>query len=110
MIVPKGFTRPTIFERSALALVFGLCVATFAYAAVRIIDVVLFPEPNPVVVIWTDRSRFVWRAVIATYLGGAGVFGGYRLSRETSERTPVWLARIILLAGATLLFQTIFAP
>lgn len=96
--------------RLCIALVFGLCVANLAYAAVRILDVVLFPEPNPVVVIWTDRSRFVWRAAIALYLGGASVFGGYRLALQTSPAFFSWLERSILVAGAGLLLQAIFAP
>lgn len=110
MTAPQRSIGPTSVERLAMACAFGLGLATFAYAAVRVVDVVLFPEPNPVVVIWTDRSRFLWRAVIATYLGGAGAFGGYSLAHKTPERAPVWLERIILLSGATLLLQVIFAP
>ena len=29
------------------------------------------PEPNPALLIWSDRSPFLWRAAIALYLGGA---------------------------------------
>ena len=96
--------------KMAIGLVIGFSVAIFAYSVVRLVDVVLFPEPNPVIVVWTERSRFVWRAVIAAYLGGASVFGGYSLASRTSERVPIWLERIILAAALCLLGQSIFAP
>lgn len=105
--------KPRVFsfwERLAIALGFGLAISVLAYAAVRIMDVVLFPEPNPVVVIWTDRSRFLWRALIAMYLGGASVFGGYSLAVRNPEAAPSRLSRVVLLAGVCLLGQTVFAP
>ena len=96
--------------RVLIAAAFGLAITAIAYVAVRLVDVVLFPEPNPVVVIWTDRSRFIWRVLIATYLGGAGVFGGYGLASRTPENAFVWMERVILVAGGCLLLQAVFAP
>lgn len=104
-------TRASSFsKRFATALAFGLTISVVAYAFVRIVDIVLFPEPNPVVVIWTDRSRFLWRALIAMYLGGASVFGGYSLVVRNPDAGPLWLSRAILVAGGCLLVQTMFAP
>ena len=97
-------------ERLLVAAVFGLAIAAIAYAAVRILDVVLFPEPNPVVIIWTDRSRFIWRVLIASYLGGAGAFGGYSLALRTPETIFTYTERLVLLAGSCLLLQTVLAP
>jgi len=81
-----------------------------AYAAVRLVDVFLFPEPNPAVVIWTDRSRFLWRALIATYLGGAAVFGGYGMALRYPHDAHVWLKRVVFWAGGCLLVQAVLAP
>jgi hypothetical protein len=92
------------------SVAFGLALTVIAYAAVRLVDVLLFPEPNPVVVIWTDRSRFLWRALIATYLGGAGVFAGFAVTSRAPERVHLWLAKVLLLAGGCLLLQTVLAP
>lgn len=100
----------SIAARVLTAAVFGLAITAIAYAAVRLFDVVLFPEPNPAVVIWTDRSRFIWRVLIASYLGGAGVFAGYGLAARTPENIFVWMEKLILSAGACLLLQVIFAP
>ncbi|MBK9260847.1 MAG: hypothetical protein IPM54_13635 [Polyangiaceae bacterium] len=85
-------------------------MTAIAYAVVRVVDVLLFPEPNPAIVIWTDRSRFFWRALIAAYLGGASVFGGYSLAKRTPRAASDWLLRAILIAGACLLAQAIVAP
>jgi hypothetical protein len=93
-----------------IAVTFGWACTIIAYVAVRLLDVALFPEPNPVVVIWTDRSRFLWRALIATYLGGAGAFAGFGVVSRAPQRAHVWLARVILAAGGCLLVQTIVAP
>jgi hypothetical protein len=101
---------PSFAGRLLIAAVFGLSIAAIAYAAVRVLDVVLYPEPNPVVVIWTDRSRFIWRMLIAAYLGGASVFGGYSLSSRTTENMFSWMEKLIVLAGACLLMQAVFAP
>ena len=96
--------------RLQIAAVFGLAITAIAYAAVRVLDVVLFPEPNPVVVIWTDRSRFIWRVLIAAYLGGAGAFGGYGLASRTPETIFIYTEKLVLLAGTCLLLQAVFAP
>jgi hypothetical protein len=101
---------PSFVGRLLIAAVFGLSIAAIAYAAVRVLDVVLYPEPNPVVVIWTDRSRYIWRALIATYLGGASVFGAYCLAFRTPEDMFSWMDKLIVLAGACLLLQAVFAP
>lgn len=100
----------TFDARIIPALAFGFAVTVLAYSTIRIVDVLLFPEPNPAIVVWTDRSRFVWRALIAVYLGGASVFGGVGLARRTPDFFPVWLERIILLAASSLLGQSFFFP
>jgi len=108
-------TPPRAFVSSAgakmtIALVIGLAVMVFAYSAIRVADVFLFPEPNPAVIVWTDRSRFVWRTLIAAYLGGASVFGGYSLANRSPNCSRVWLERAIFMASMGLLGQAIFAP
>ncbi len=74
----------------------GAALAVIAYAGVRVLERALFPEPNPAMLIWADRSPFVWRAAIALYLGGAGAFGGHALA----ARSPRLAARGLLAAIA----------
>ncbi|UQA61997.1 hypothetical protein [Polyangium aurulentum] len=89
-------------ERALVAFAFGVVVAALAYAALRVLEAALFPEADPAIVIWSDRSRFVWRALIATYLGGMGAFGGYALGGR-SARAAASLLPPVVLVGATLL-------
>ena len=70
----------------------GAAASVIAYAALRGLERALFPEPNPAMLIWSDRSPFLWRAAIAVYLGGAAVFGGYALA----ARSPRSAARVLL--------------
>lgn len=74
----------------------GAATAVVAYAAMRGLERALFPEPNPAMLIWADRSPFVWRAAISLYLGGAAAFGGAALS----ARSPATAARTVLGAVA----------
>ena len=78
------------------ALLFGIAAgaaaSVIAYAALRVVERALFQEPNPAMLIWADRSPFVWRAAIALYLGGAGIFGGAALA----PRSPDTAARAVL--------------
>jgi hypothetical protein len=110
MTTRPGAFVPSVGAKMTIALVFGLTVMVFAYSTIRIADVFLFPEPNPAVVVWTDRSRFVWRILIAAYLGGASIFGGYSLANRTPNCGLVWLERSIFVAVVSLLGQAIFAP
>ena len=96
--------------RPLFALAFGLAVSVIAYVSVRLLDLAISPEPNPAIVIWTDRSRFIWRVLIAGYLGGASVFGGFGLAARTPERCVVWLERTIIGASIALLVQTMSCP
>jgi hypothetical protein len=75
----------------------GAACSVIAYALLRaLLERALFPEPNPAVLIWADRSPFVWRAAIALYVGGAAVFGGTALA----GRSPRAAARCLLGAVA----------
>lgn len=97
-------------HRFLLALSFGMTLAVISYVAVRMIDAALFPEPNPAIVIWSDRSRFIWRALIAAYLGGAGVFGGFGLASRTPDKAIDWLERSIIGSGIALIVQAVGFP
>jgi hypothetical protein len=110
MTAPAPAVLSTFLARITIALAFGCAVTVFAYSTVRIVDVLLFPEPNPAIVVWTDRSRFVWRALIAVYLGGASVFAGFGLVNRRPERSSVWLEWTVLAAATSLLGQAVFAP
>jgi hypothetical protein len=97
-------------ERLLVALAAFCIAATLGYAAVRALELALFPEPNPAVIIWSERSGFLWRSAIALYIGGMGAFGGYALAARSPALAARWLARAVLLAAAAILAQGALLP
>jgi hypothetical protein len=97
-------------RRALVGLAFGFAAAVVAYVVLRLVESVMFPEPNPVVVIWTDRSRFGWRALIAAYAGGASVFAGHALATRSPRAASLWLVRITVVATIMLLAQGALVP
>jgi hypothetical protein len=88
----------------------GAAAAVIAYAAVRVIERALFPEPNPAMLIWADQSPFVWRAAIAVYLGGAGVFGGHALASRSPRAAARGLLATVAVAVAAIVAQGALRP
>jgi hypothetical protein len=88
----------------------GAAAAVLAYAIERVVERAFFPEPNPAMLIWSDRSSFVWRAAIALYLGGAGVFGGYALAARAPRSGGRLLLVSLAVAAVAVTAQTVLAP
>lgn len=97
-------------ERALVAIAFGVVLAALAYAALRVLEVALFPEADPAIVIWSDRSRFVWRALIAVYLGGMGAFGGYALGGRSARVAASLLPSVVLVGAGLLALQGALRP
>jgi len=98
------------FRRALVALSFGFVSVVLAYVALRVAERAFFPEPDPAIVIWSERSRFGWRALLAIYLGGAAVFGGHALASRALDRAASWLFRLVILAAAALALQGTLLP
>ena len=95
-------------ERLFLAVATGLCAAIVAYAILRGVERAFYTEPNPALLIWSDRSVFLWRAQESLYAGGLGAFGGYALSGfKTRVR---WLGVLIVTAASALVIEALIAP
>ncbi|MDI1431759.1 hypothetical protein [Polyangium sorediatum] len=101
---------PAARRRLFVALAFGFAGAALAYVVLRLIESRWFPEPDPAIVVWSDRSRFVWRALLAAYAGGAAVFGGHALASRSIEAAAVWLGRITFAAAIALALQGALVP
>ena len=99
---------PRTSERILIAVVSGGAAAILAYAILRGAERVFFAEPNPALLIWSDRSAFLWRVQEAVYAGGLGAFGGYAIA---AHRVRVrWLGAAIVTAVSALVLQTLIAP
>jgi hypothetical protein len=86
----------------------GAAVAVIAFAIVRVLERMLFLEPNPAALIWSEQSPFLWRCAIALYLGGAGVFGGHALAARSPRRAARWLFVALAAATAAIVIQGAF--
>ena len=101
-------SAPRPAERVLLAVAAGAATTVVAYALLRGVERAFYSEPNPALLIWSDRSAFLWRAQVALYAGGLGAFGGNALA---GFKTRVnWLSALIVTATAALLFQAMVAP
>jgi hypothetical protein len=101
-------SAPRLPERLLVAVVSGGAAAILAYALLRGVERAFFTEPNPALLIWTDRSAFLWRVQESLYAGGLGAFGGYVLA---AHRVRVrWLGAAIVTAVSALLLETVIAP
>lgn len=97
-------------ERFLIAFGCACAAAVIGYALIRVAERSLFPEPNPAVVIWSERSGYVWRIALSLYIGGMGGFGGYALALRSLETAARWLARGALLAALLIAAQGALAP
>jgi hypothetical protein len=101
-------SAPRTIERIFIAVASGLGAAIIAYATLRVVERAFYAEPNPALLIWSDRSAFLWRAQVSLYAGGLGAFGGYALS---SFKTRVrWLGALIATATIALVLEALIAP
>lgn len=101
-------SAPRVAERLFLAAAAGAATAIVAYAILRGVERAFYSEPNPALLIWSDRSAFLWRAQVSLYAGGLGAFGGYALSGFKTRAT--WLSALIATAAFALLMETLIAP
>jgi hypothetical protein len=97
-------------ERLLVALAGAGATAVIAYAAVRVLERVFLPEPNPVTLIWSERSGFLWRSLIALYCGGMSGFGGYALASSAPRASARWLRIAIGGAAVAIMLQAAIAP
>jgi hypothetical protein len=97
-------------ERLLIAIGFAFAATVIGYAAVRAVQAAFFPEPSPAIVIWSERSGFVWRAALALYIGGMGAFAGYAVAARSPAAGARWLARIFGAAAIAIALQGTLLP
>jgi hypothetical protein len=101
-------SAPRTAERIFIAVASGVAAAIIAYAALRVVERAFYLEPNPALLIWSDRSAFLWRTQESLYAGGLGAFGGYALSAYESRVR--WLRSLIAVAIGALILEALIAP
>ena len=94
----------------AVAVAWGLVVAVAAYAIVRAIQSVLFPDPNPAALAWSPHAGFFWRIWTVVYMGGFAAFVAFAVSQGRRSAVARALAPAVAVAAALLAVQSIFLP
>ena len=93
----------------SVALVWGLIVAIAGYAVVRVVQHLLFPEPDPAALVWSAHAGFFWRVWTVAYAGGMAAFAVFVAPHRTGLAARA-LAPGIAVAASLLVLQTIFFP
>jgi hypothetical protein len=101
-------SAPRSIERIFIAVASGLGTAIIAYATLRVVERAFYAEPNPALLIWSDRSAFLWRAQESLYAGGLGAFGGYALSAY--HYRVRWLGALYAVAVVALVLEALIVP
>ena len=102
----KGETGVTC----ALSAAWGLVVTVGAYAVVRAIQRIVYPDPNPAALVWSAHAGFFWRAWTVAYLGGVAAFVTFLVARGRNRAAARALAPAIAVAAGLLALQSAFLP
>jgi hypothetical protein len=81
-----------------------------AYAISRLIQVALFPDPDPRTVMTVLRIGFFWRAAIAGYAAILGAIGAFALDGRYPAAMDRWMPRLVIATIAIGSVQGIFVP
>jgi len=103
-------TEETTTVRAALAVVAACTSAIALYALLRIAQKLLFSEPDPALVLWSEHAGFFWRAWTAAYVGGTGGFVAWVASGRDAAKTARVLASSIVVSALLVAAQGALLP
>lgn len=96
--------------RAGLALVAGCTSAMALYAIVRVAQALIFDEPDPALVIWSEHAGFFWRTLTVGYMGGMAALLTWMLAGRDAPRVAAFLVRALPIAAAAVAAQAILVP
>ena len=96
--------------RAALAAIAVCSTAMAVYALLRVAQKVLFPEPDPALVLWSEHAGYFWRAWTAFYVGGMAGFVAWIAAGRDAARTARVLASALVVSALLLAAQGLFLP
>ena len=106
----SGPAREPWQVRVGLSAVAACTTAAGLYALVRIAQSLLFAEPDPALVIWSEHAGFFWRALTVGYVGGMVGFVTWLASARHAQGVAAVLARAVPIAAALLAAQGLLVP
>jgi hypothetical protein len=80
------------------------------YAILRVAQALVFTEPDPALVIWSEHAGFFWRAWTVAYLGGMSAFLTWLGSARHAPRVASLLTKAVPIAAALLTAQGLLVP
>ncbi|CAN5905287.1 hypothetical protein BH11MYX4_BH11MYX4_47200 [soil metagenome] len=103
-------TRAPASVRLGLAVVAAALAATALYALMRLGQKLLFPEPDPATVIWSEHAGYYWRALTAAYVGGMAGFATWLVSAQRADATGRALEKLLPYVVVALVAQGLLLP
>jgi hypothetical protein len=101
-------TSPRV--RLALALA-GACIATVGlYAVLRLVQALLYKEPNPATVIWSAHAGYFWRVWTVAYAGAMAGFATFAAAKKHEALVSRVLVVGLSVASGLIVLQGLFVP
>ncbi len=109
-VAPGPTTAASRRVEASVAAILALASVTFLYAAVRVAQAILFPEPNPALIVWSTRIALFWRIGLVVYASLMLVPMALRWARRDLVGACRAAAWAIPVAAAALAFQSAVFP
>lgn len=96
--------------RLGLAVVAACTTAAALYAVLRVAQAMIFPDPDPALVIWSEHAGFFWRSLTVAYAGGMAAFFTWMASARHADRVASFLERATPASALLLAAQAFLVP
>ena len=96
--------------RAGLAVVAACTTAAALYAIIRLAQALIFPEPDPALIIWSEHAGFFWRVWTVFYLGGMSAFITWLLSARHAAAIASFLGWALPASALLLAAQGVLVP
>lgn len=96
--------------RLALAAIAACVTATLLYAILRVVQAVLFTEPDPALIIWSEHAGYFWRVWTVVYAAGMVGIIAYLAAGRDAARTARVLAKALVIAAVLITVQGLLVP
>ncbi len=110
MRMPNRLNLRDTERRLALAFQAGCVVAVGLYAVVRLIQAVLYKEPNPATVIWSAHAGYFWRVWTVCYAGVMAGFLAFAAARDREALVCRTILRGLYAAALLIVLQGLLVP
>ena len=94
----------------SVALAIGFCGAACTYSLSRMLQALLFPDPDPRLTTHVARIAFFWRVGLAGYVGAMVVVGALALRDRRGTWLDEQLPKIVVATIVLTLGQGLLVP